>query len=95
MHGGVPGGKHVHHVQVALFDANTGDRITDASVVATIAEVGLGGAELSLDPFVIGDAQTYGGYFDFQSRRPYEIRVRAALPEGGRVIEKTFEYRHQ
>lgn len=95
MHGGVPGGRHVHHLQIALFDAATGARIDDARVTARVAETGLGGEERELEPFAVGDALTYGGYFEFQNRALYRIEVRAALPDGGRVIEKTFEYRHQ
>jgi hypothetical protein len=95
MHGGVPGGGHVHHIQIALFDATTGARITGASVSVMVAEIGLGGIERELEPFQVGNAVTYGGYFDFQRRDLYQIRVRATLPDGGRVIENTFEYRHQ
>lgn len=95
MHGGVPRGKHVHHVQVALFDATTGNRITDATVTATIAEVGLGGADYTLEPFKVGDALTYGGYAEFQKTSLYNIAVRVILPEDGRVIAETFKYRHR
>jgi len=95
MHGGVPGGKHVHHLQIAIFDAKTGARIIGARVTAAIAEIGLGSAKLELEPFQVGDVQTYGGYFEFQKRNLYEIRIRAELPGDGRVIENTFEYRHQ
>ena len=95
MHGGVPGGKHVHHVQIALFDATNSARITDARVTANVAELGLGGTEKTLETFQVGDAVTYGGYFDFGKRQLYEIQVQVALPEGGRIIEKTFEYKHR
>lgn len=95
MHGGVPGGKHVHHVQIALFDTTTGQRITDASVTATIQEEGLGGADYSLDPFLVGDALTFGGYVEFQKASLYDISLRVVLPEDGRVIAETFEYRHR
>lgn len=95
MHGGLPEGRHVHHLQIALFDATTGDRITEASVVATVAEIGLGGVERALEPFRIGEAITYGGYFQFEKRDLYEIRLRVTLPDDGREIERTFEYRHQ
>jgi len=95
MHGGVPGGRHIHHLQVALFDTRTGARITDASVSAKITEVGFSGVQRVLDPFQIGDAQTYGGYFEFQKRDFYEIGIRAILPGDGGVITKTFKYRHQ
>lgn len=95
MHGGVPGGKHVHHVQIALFDAQTNARISDARVTVTVAELGLAGRRAELEPFLVGDALTYGGYFEFQKRDLYQIRVTAELPEVGQVVEKTFEYRHQ
>jgi len=95
MHGGVPGGKHFHHLQIALFDARTNARITDASVSATISEVGLAGSLQELEPFAIGDALTYGGYFGFSKLDLYKIEVRATLPDGDRVIEHSFEYRHQ
>tara|TARA_R110002124_G_scaffold109727_2_gene263188 strand:- start:9920 stop:10408 length:489 start_codon:yes stop_codon:yes gene_type:complete len=95
MHGGVPDGKHIHHLQIALFDAGTNMRIDDARVTAMVAEIGLGGTEKTLEPFQVSDALTYGGYVEFQKRELYEIRVRVVLPERGRVIEKTFEYRHQ
>ena len=95
MHGGVPRGRHVHHQQIAFFDATTGARITDAGVVATVTETGLGGVETALEPFQIGEALTYGGYFQFDTRDLYDIRVRATLPGDGREIERTFEYRHQ
>ena len=93
MHGGVPGGKHVHHVQIALFDAQTNARITGARVVATVNEIGLAGSELELEPFLVGDALTYGGFFEFRKRDRYQIKVRAILSDDGRVIEKKFDYR--
>uniref|UniRef100_UPI0040482489 hypothetical protein n=1 Tax=Yoonia sp. TaxID=2212373 RepID=UPI0040482489 len=77
-----------------MFDATTGKRITDASVTATIQEEGLGGADYSLDPFLVGDALTFGGYVEFQKASLYEISLRVVLPEDGRVIAETFEYRH-
>lgn len=95
MHGGVPGGRHVHHVQVALFDAKTGARLTDAEVVATVAEVGLGGTRRTLDPFTIGDAETYGGYFELQPRQHYKVGIQATFPDDKRIVEQTFDYEHQ
>ena len=95
MHGGVPDGKHVHHVQTALFDMLTNARISDARVSATVSEPGLAGSRAKLEPFLVGGALTYGGYFEFQKRDLYQIRVTAELPDDGRILEKTFEYRHQ
>lgn len=36
MHGGVPPGGHQHHLIVALFDANTGARLTNVNVAVTV-----------------------------------------------------------
>lgn len=95
MHGGVPRGGHVHHVQVALFDTVSGARITDAAVVATVAEAGLGGKPSTLEPFTIGDAQTYGAYFALQPRQHYEVRIEATFAGGQRTVEQSFDYEHQ
>ena len=95
MHGGVPRGGHVHHVQVALFDSVSGARITDAAVVATVAEAGLGGTPSTLEPFTIGDAQTYGAYFELQPRQHYEVRIEATFAGGQRTVEQSFDYEHQ
>ena len=43
MHGGIPPGAHRDHLVVALFDSDTGKRIADAKVTATMAEIGLTG----------------------------------------------------
>jgi hypothetical protein len=94
MHGGVPNGRHVHHVQIALFDSQTNTRITDARVSATVSEAGLAETRIELEPFVIGDALTYGAYFEFSNLTRYQIDIRAVLPDSGRVIEHKFEFKH-
>jgi hypothetical protein len=45
MHGGVAGGRHAHPVVVALFDARTGERITDADMQATWRRSGSAAAQ--------------------------------------------------
>ncbi|MFV2034185.1 MAG: hypothetical protein ACC631_03575 [Halocynthiibacter sp.] len=94
MHGGVPGGKHVHHIQVALFDSASNERITDAQVTATISEVGFFGTELKLEPFLVAGYLTYGNYFEFSKLAPYAITIRLEQPASTDVVEVKFEYRH-
>ena len=94
MHGGVPGGKHVHHVQVAAFDAETSERITDARVTASIAELGLAGQAIVLEPFLANDALTYGAYFEFEKLATYSVDVRIERPGAAKVIKARFDYRH-
>jgi len=94
MHGGVPAGKHVHHIQIAPFDAKTFERIADARVTATISELGLGEKKIVLEPFSVGEALTYGGYFEFSKLGRYTIDVRIERPGAARPIHTRFDYQH-
>ncbi len=94
MHGGVPLGAHHHHVMVALFDAKTGERITDAEVKANVREIGLGGQVKKLEPMMIAGALTYGNYFELRYRARYLISVQVRRPGSPRVIEARLEYEH-
>jgi hypothetical protein len=95
MHGGVPSGRHVHHVMVAIFDDASGQRITDAVVTANAAGLGLAGTEKTLEPMTIADAVTYGTYFDLPGRDRYRIRIEIARPGAARPVIAEFEYDHQ
>lgn len=94
MHGGVPDGKHVHHLLVALFDAVTNERITDAAVTARITETGLGSETLTLEPFDAGGDITFGNYFEFGRAVPYRVEIDIVRPGGMAPITTQFEYRH-
>ena len=94
MHGGVPSGKHIHHVMVALFDGKSLDRITDAEVKATISEIALSGETKKLEPFTVAGALTYGNYFEMPSQTIYRIRVEVRRPGSPKTIEAVFEYNH-
>lgn len=94
MHGGVPKGKHVHHVMVALFDGESLERITDAQITATVAEPGLAGRQKRLEPFTVADALTYGNYFEFSKLATYTIDIEVRRPGSSRVVKTRFEYRH-
>ncbi|MCI0363894.1 MAG: hypothetical protein L0219_08435 [Phycisphaerales bacterium] len=95
MHGGVPSGRHVHHVMVAIFDEASGQRITDAVVGALVAGIGLAGIEKTLDPMTIADAVTYGNYFNLPGRDRYRIRIEITRPGATRPVRVEFEYDHQ
>lgn len=94
MHGGVPGGRHVHHIQIAAFDAETSERITDAQVSASIAEIGLGSESIELEPFLVDDVLTYGGYFEFSKLATYAIDIRIERPDAAAATRVRFDYRH-
>lgn len=94
MHGGVPAAVHRYHVTVALFDAVTGKRITDAQVKARVSEPGLVGPEKKLTPMVIAGTISYGNYFKMPGAGIYRIQVQIRRPGVAQVIEAEFEYQH-
>lgn len=75
MHGGPPTGATEYHLVVALFDAETGVRISDAVVKARISERNSSGAELTLQSMDIADSVTYGGFVSFPATGRYSIRI--------------------
>src|SRR6266545_7081070 len=50
MHGGAPKGAHQYHVVAAVFDAASGNRISDATVTAQVSGLGLSGSKARLEP---------------------------------------------
>jgi Flp pilus assembly protein CpaB len=94
MHGGVPSGKSMYHVMVAVFDAKTGQRLTNVQVRARVEEVGLTSEEKSLESMRIADAVTYGNFFRMAGSGTFRITVQIRLPGTTRMTELRFEHRH-
>lgn len=83
-----------HHLVVALFKADSGERIADAQVQARVEEPGhLAGVEKTLEPMDIAGTVTYGNYFRMSGRGPFLIRLRILLPGASPIVETTFEHR--
>ncbi len=95
MHGGVPSGKSMYHVMVAIFDAGTGLRITDAQVRARVEEVGLTSEDKKLEPMQVAGALTYGNFFRMAGQGTFRITVQIRRPGTTRAIELQFEHRHR
>jgi hypothetical protein len=95
MHGGSPATSGEYHVVIALVDAKTGTRITNATVVARVAEVGLAGQEKTLQPMEIAGTETYGDYFEMAGNGPFHISVLIRLAGTSQDIKAEFEHRHQ
>ena len=92
MHSGIPPGGRHHHVMIAVFDNNSGKRIEDAEVEATVRELGLSGQQTRLEPMVVANTITYGNYFSMTAGGIYRIHIRIRLPGVARPIEARFEY---
>jgi len=94
MHGGVPRRPHQHHLVVALFDAATGARITDADVTALVSGAGHRDDRKRLEAMVIADTTTYGQYFDFPDAGRYTIRVDVRRGNQAAPVTARFTYQH-
>lgn len=94
MHGGVPRGSFDRHVVIALFDAKTFERITDAEITATVEGLGhVGRTKKKLERMDIADAPTFGGYFSFQGRDKFTIRleIRTLRRASATIVEFAYE----
>ena len=90
MHGGTTG--RGYHVMVALFEAKTGARITDAQVGARLVSSTQSAPETKLEPMTIAGAQTYGNYFDMAPGGSYRIDVSIRRPGVAEPIHATFHW---
>jgi hypothetical protein len=63
MHRGPLAGPHAYHITLALFDAKTGVRVTDAQVTYAISGPGHPGVgDMPMEPMTINGDVTYGAY---------------------------------
>ncbi len=93
VHGRVPKGAHEYHVVVAVFDAGTNARITDARVTAKVSGLGLSGPEKTLEPMKIADTVTYGAFFNLVPDL-YTIKLTVQRP-GAPPVPVEFKYDHR
>jgi cytochrome c5 len=93
MHGGVPGGAGYYHVNVSLLNAASKAPIGDAKVEIRVAQAGMSGASIALEPVVINNAPSYGNYVRLRGKSSYLITVRIQKPDSPRPVEAKFERR--
>jgi hypothetical protein len=93
MHGGAPRSQNAYHLMVALFEAASKRRITDAKVTAKVTEVGLAGEEKKLEPFTVAGALTYGNYFMMTPNTNYRISVSAKRPSSSEEAHIEFPFK--
>lgn len=95
MHGGAPRSRNAHHLMVALFDAATLRRITDAEVTAKVMEVGLAGEEKKLEQFAVAGAVTYGNYFTMTPHTNYRVHVSVKAPSSTEEAHIEFAFKRE
>lgn len=83
-----------HHVTVALFDGKTGQRITDAKVIARIGEMGLSSNRKKLKQERFGEAVSYGRDFYLSKEGPYWIDLKIKRSGLKQATVTRFEWNH-
>lgn len=94
MHDGPSARSDQYHVVVALFDAATEQRISDAQVAARVTPLGLSGEEKALNAMPIGEAPSYGNFFNMAGKGPFRIVIQVRRPSMTGKVEAVFEHRH-
>ena len=95
VHGGGPRrGRHEYHVVVAIFDAASGARISDATVTAKVSGLGLSGSKKTLETMKIADTITYGGFFYLPGADRYTISLSLQRPGLPKPVTMDFNYAH-
>ena len=92
LHGGAPLRIPSHHVMVALFDAGTGTRFTNARVRARVGE---GSPAKALEPMEVNGMMSYGNFFEFGGGGLQRIRLEILLAGRPSPTEAEFAYEHQ
>jgi hypothetical protein len=78
MHGGPLNAPHAYHVTLALFDAKTGARVTNANVTMGISGPGHPGVGATpMDPMTVNGAVTYGAYVTLPTEASYRLTFEA------------------
>lgn len=91
MHGGIPEGPDYHHFMVALFDKESGQRIKDAEVTATLSQGGVASKTKPLEPMDLHDTVTYGNYFKMGEQGPYRVEL-VIQPTGGEEVTVSWTF---
>ena len=93
MHGGIPPAPSQFHVMVALFDATSGQRITDAVVRARVSGDAGTSREEVLEPMPPAESITYGNYFTMPEPGTYKVLLGIYRPSLSHVVEARLDYK--
>jgi len=95
MHGGTPRGAPQYHVVVAIFDAVSGARISNAAVAAKVSGLGLSGPVTTLEPMKIADTTTYDTFVNFPGADLYAIELTVRRSGSREPVVVEFKYDHR
>jgi len=95
IHGGIPTGVHEYHLVVAIFDAKSGARITDAAVRAELSAPGLSPTAKKLEIMERAGAPRYGGFFNLEIPAIYTVKLIIDRPGGASPVSVEIKYDHR
>jgi hypothetical protein len=95
LHGGTPKNLGSHHIVVALFDAKSGTRITDAKIRARVGNRSFNHEpDTWLEPMQINGTVTYGNFFQMQTPGLWRIHLQIYRSGVSKPSEANFAYEH-
>lgn len=94
MHDGAPAGEHSYHLMIAVFEADSGARVSDLEATARVSALGLVGPRRTLEPMEIAGAITFGNYFELSGGGPYRIDVEFRRVGAAEPVQVRFQYAH-
>ena len=93
MHGGTPPNGSSNHIVVALFDAKTGARITDAQIRAGVGKRWYNHEpDRAMEAMEISGTKSYGNFFSMQDAGIWRIHLVIRRPGVARPVEADFGY---
>jgi hypothetical protein len=66
---------HDYQMVAAIFDAASGERVSNVVVTAEVSGLGLSGGKMRLEPMQIAGTATYGGFFDLPGSDLYTLKL--------------------
>jgi hypothetical protein len=85
---------HEYDIVAAIFDATSGERVSDGVVTAEVSGLGLSGSKKQLEPMQIAGTTAYGGFFDLPGSDLYIVKL--TVERGGaKPAVLQFKYDHR
>ena len=94
MHGGLPWGSGSHHIIMSVFDEATRRQLDDATVEASVGQLGRGETRRQLEPMKIANTTTYGNFFPMAGSGPFLVRVSIRRAGQDHPTQVQFKYAH-
>ena len=82
-----------HHLVVSIVDAQSGQRLGQAKVRATVQPLGLAPERKTLQPMAVDGLMSYGNYFDLSpGKLPATITIEVERQRGHAASTASFQY---